>query len=387
MTDTEKARALDFLIELLEQESQVLVGQRAADAVSKDVQKSTQPNLGRRIKSSLMRFIPQRIKGTAKYFLSYQDPRVQNQRAQFHDVFLMEKEFAIDFLNFILKEDPKIPFQLFPSEDWPVIEQYVRNKVLVAIYNQLPYERIFDKHDLKEQERYQIFIKDNPIVQRKGYYEHCGFKSVVPPLVYETAIFVEHYGLNYLSSRDRLEGSVAVDCGAYVGDSTFLLNRLVRFEKIVAVEPDPENHSILSKNIQLNALENVLPLQKGVGETRQKVRLAYTGAVDTRISGSSDPKGAWVEIDTLDCIVEDCRLDKVGLVKMDVEGAEYEAIRGAARTMRRFKPVLLICLYHKGQHFFKLPELIRTIEPSYKFRFLNIDHREPSVDRILLAET
>jgi len=52
---------------------------------------------------------------------------------------------------------------------------------------------------------------------------------------------------------------------------------------------------------------------------------------------------------------------------MDIEGAEYQAIKGAENTIRRHSPKLMISLYHRNEDMFKLPLLIHSINPDYKF--------------------
>jgi hypothetical protein len=51
---------------------------------------------------------------------------------------------------------------------------------------------------------------------------------------------------------------------------------------------------------------------------------------------------------------------------MDIEGAEPEALLGAARTMARHRPIMAICAYHKCEHLWTIPQLLKAANPDYK---------------------
>lgn len=54
---------------------------------------------------------------------------------------------------------------------------------------------------------------------------------------------------------------------------------------------------------------------------------------------------------------------------MDIEGSEHDAILGAKKIIKRYKPVLAICVYHRDEDFFDIPNLILSIRPDYKLYF------------------
>lgn len=86
---------------------------------------------------------------------------------------------------------------------------------------------------------------------------------------------------------------------------------------------------------------------------------------------------------TVDSIDNVCGKDRVTFIKMDIEGSEAEALRGAEKTIRRDKPRLAISLYHKPQDYFEIPFLIKEMVPEYK---LYIRHHKPGKnDTVLYA--
>ena len=69
-----------------------------------------------------------------------------------------------------------------------------------------------------------------------------------------------------------------------------------------------------------------------------------------------------VEVDTIDNIVK----TRVDFIKLDIEGAEQSAIEGAVETIKKYKPILAICIYHKAEDWYKIPEKVLSIDSNYK---------------------
>jgi len=77
---------------------------------------------------------------------------------------------------------------------------------------------------------------------------------------------------------------------------------------------------------------------------------------------------------SIDEFVEERALN-VGLIKLDVEGAEYEVVLGVKETIMKQKPILVISLYHTFKDFFEIKPLIESWGLGYKFE---IRHHRPS---------
>lgn len=85
----------------------------------------------------------------------------------------------------------------------------------------------------------------------------------------------------------------------------------------------------------------------------------------------------------IDSFVRDMGINSICLLKLDIEGAEMEALKGASETIRKYKPQLAISIYHKKEHLFEVPELLRELHPGYKFK---LGFYSPTfVDTILYA--
>jgi len=229
------------------------------------------------------------------------------------------------------------------------------------------------------------FFKKNKIQKRKGYYEFMGFKSKIAH--FETSIFFKKYGLDYIavSSKEKLKNSTIIDCGAYIGDSAFIFEKELSPKEIICIEPDEKNFEILLENIKLNNLnEKIKPLKCAISDKEAKGEIHLSTSMGGYIIETEKGK---VQISTIDNLIfNQFKSQNVGLIKMDIEGYELLAIKGAKETIKKFKPVLIISLYHKGQDFFEIPKYLKEIIPNYKFSFVNLNFENPTFERILIAE-
>jgi FkbM family methyltransferase len=156
---------------------------------------------------------------------------------------------------------------------------------------------------------------------------------------------------------------VFVDCGAYDGDTIrgFLDQAKDGFRKIIAFEPDPASFR------ELSALVSTLPCKNAI-----EIHEAATGAEKGVVRFSGDGTSA-ASVGSGPLEVSCVTLDEAlagqipTYIKMDIEGAEIDAIRGAARVIRDHAPVLAICSYHKQDHLWAIPRLIHSIRPDYRF--------------------
>ena len=151
-----------------------------------------------------------------------------------------------------------------------------------------------------------------------------------------------------------------LDLGAYRGDT---IDELLNYSgggyaSITALEPDRRTFKKLSEHIE--GMQNVTAYQKAIYSFSGTV--SFNSAAGRQSSITSD--GTEIETVTVD---ELCKDKEVTYIKMDVEGAEEDALIGAQITLADKKPKLNIALYHKFTDIFELPLLIKSINPDYKF--------------------
>jgi FkbM family methyltransferase len=160
---------------------------------------------------------------------------------------------------------------------------------------------------------------------------------------------------------------VFVDCGAFDGDTVrdFIIRKKEAFKQIVAIEPDPVNcQSLNNQNSRLNEKirKKIVLMQNAVGSQKELVKFNVTGT-----AASSVGKGTYeVECSTLDELLLNYAPT---FIKMDIEGAELEALKGAQKIIGRYTPIMAVCMYHRQEHLWKIPQLLNTFSSQYKFFF------------------
>ncbi len=172
-----------------------------------------------------------------------------------------------------------------------------------------------------------------------------------------------------------MRGWIVMDGGAHVGIYTVEVAKTVGEEGIVvSVEPDPDNFKILCYNLRLNNLTNVIPIRAALGQDLGFTRLYRLGSLVNVISDVTKleqvPSVVVPKI-TIDYIVYKLKLKSVDLLKLDVEGAEVEVVRG----MNKVLPLHIVGEYHGVTRLNRLKELLsekgyRVVhtQPSYRGR-------------------
>jgi FkbM family methyltransferase len=176
-----------------------------------------------------------------------------------------------------------------------------------------------------------------------------------------------------------------VDGGAYDGDTVRALSTIHgnRFGHLLAVEPDPANFA------KLTAVVNELPPEvRARVECRQaalgaEARTLYIDPTGTAASATSTEASAGtvaVQAETIDALVG---RNRPTFIKLDIEGFEIDALRGARETIRQHGPVLAVCVYHLQDHLWKIPLMLRGWRDDYAL-FLR-PHNEEGWDLVCYA--
>jgi len=167
-----------------------------------------------------------------------------------------------------------------------------------------------------------------------------------------------------------------VDGGAFDGDTVVYFHERTagRYRAVHAFEVDPANVDALRRRTADIPRVTVHPL--GLWDGDATLRLSAGGAA------SSVGEGGGVEVPVR--ALDGLDLGPVSLIKLDIEGAEIPALRGAADTIRRHKPKLSLAVYHKPDDLAAVQDAITAIRPDYRFR---LRHHSPIFhDTVLYAE-
>ena len=154
-----------------------------------------------------------------------------------------------------------------------------------------------------------------------------------------------------------LKEIVFFDGGGYVGDTAEeVIKNYPDFKKLYLVEPIKENLRIAKR--ELGHYENIEFIELGVSDKKETLYFNEEKSFST-IYGKGTQS---VEVDTIDNLVN----ERVDYIKLDIEGAEQDAIDGAAETIKHYTPILAICIYHKAEDWYKIPQKVLAINGNYK---------------------
>lgn len=304
-------------------------------------------------------------------------------------------------------EENKIDFDmiLVCSSHWDQIEEILigKNHAFTIISNELLYQtvdiRTLGSFRFAEEEKKDVEARLNNTLsffegQEKEYFRLLMQLRLSDD---ESEIFQllkssgDKFKIAYLDyANPNLTGSVILEGG--VSDGTDSINFFNFFRnqdlKIFGFEPfieafNSSSNSTLLKEKNMEIFPWAL-WDEDTNLTFNKNDLsASTSSVIRQDSGKSDEKHLVVKGVTIDSFVDERGIDSVGFIKLDIEGAEMEALNGAIRTIKRDKPYLAICIYHKKEHVIEIPEILKKLNPDYTFK---IGFHSPTfIDTVLYA--
>jgi len=156
---------------------------------------------------------------------------------------------------------------------------------------------------------------------------------------------------------------VFIDCGAFIGDTIDpFLSRCKEYRRIIAFEPDSNNFEKLRNKYGNNS--KITLINTAVNDKDGEVLFLANGSLSSKMveAGHNDIVTNTISAKSIDNL----GLEKVSFIKMDIEGAELNALKGAEKTILRDKPKLAICIYHSDEDMIRIAEYIRNLIPEYK---------------------
>lgn len=223
-----------------------------------------------------------------------------------------------------------------------LLVEYRKGIVIIANKN--------NKIDIYNQLKFYVSKRQNYPIDR----------IVLPAL----GLMIGFNGKQYFDFFKPGDNEIFIDAGSQDGDTSasFIEWADGKYKKIYVFEPNPYCKERCENTFKIINMKNVKFIEKAVwnkAETLSFHTEFYSGGARV------DQKGDYmIQADTIDnCIAG----DKATFIKMDVEGAEYEALVGAQETIRKYKPKLAISLYHKPLDVLEIPELLLSLRSDYKF--------------------
>ncbi|MCL2206517.1 MAG: FkbM family methyltransferase [Fibromonadales bacterium] len=249
----------------------------------------------------------------------------------------------------LVKSCPEISWQAFIDNDKskigkpdviPIIsfEDFIKNSknALVLIAN------IYHEHEIKQQLINNGISEEFILIERTGleqYFDLPYFKSQ------KNEFFVDAGGLNGYTTKCFFE---------WLGNAN---------GKSIVFEPDLKQCNICKNHLQ--GYDNVKIVNKGLWHKKETIKFHLDQNVPARNRISSDGEEI-IEVISLDEYLKEEK-GPVTFLKMDIEGAELNALNGAKRIISEQKPKLAISIYHKPEDIWEIPSLLLDFVPGYKF--------------------
>lgn len=211
------------------------------------------------------------------------------------------------------------------------------------------YSEFYHKlHDTKSKETLICVILAR-ILGKESYYAKCQNREY--PQYFDKEIF------------EVSEQEVFVDGGAFIGDTAIEINRSFTSQcKIYSYELDSRNAEEAYANWKKENICNAELRLKGLSNENKRVSIISNGN-SSHINDISDDSSLMAELVKLD----DDLNENVTFIKLDIEGAEKNALCGMIQHIKKTHPKLAICIYHLPDDIWAIPQLILSIDESYQF--------------------
>lgn len=255
---------------------------------------------------------------------------------------ILKKIFTQKFRLYGISYFHRKPFEFsFMQEEFKWAEDIISNwEHYSEIYNMF--------FDSKSKETLICVILAR-ILGKESYYKRCqDFK------------YPQYFDQEILEIKDY---EVFVDGGAFIGDTAIEMNRSFSTQcKIYSYELDCRNAEEAYKNWEIENIKNAELRLKGLSNENKRVSIVSNGN-SSHISDSGDDESLMVELVKLD----DDLKEAVTFIKLDIEGAEKDAICGMQQHIRESHPKLAICVYHLPDDIWAISELIHSLDRTYQF--------------------
>lgn len=167
------------------------------------------------------------------------------------------------------------------------------------------------------------------------------------------------------------EGDVAVDAGGCYGDTAlYFAHKAGPKGRVASFEFLPLNVSVFRRNLAINTdlASRISLYEKPVySSSAERLFVLGSGPGTQVVPKTDDPSALQVETFKIDDLVAAGDFPRIDFIKMDIEGAELEALKGSESVLRQFKPKLAITVYHDFKDFWTIPQYLDSLCLGYRF--------------------
>jgi len=189
----------------------------------------------------------------------------------------------------------------------------------------------------------RLFIMKSPINPETNLFCRAGHEMI--------NLGIENFEDKVKTSFCPKANDIVIDVGAHLGEYSLAVAK--NAETIIAVEANPDTFQILQKNISLNKISNIVPINQAIYDSTGYQNLQIFGdksGMSSMVMNYEDKSDSIkVKTETLDRLVDNLKLKKVDWIKIDVEGAEYNVLKGAKQTISLNKERIKLIIELHGE--------------------------------------
>lgn len=192
--------------------------------------------------------------------------------------------------------------------------------------------------------------------------------EIIADIYYQCVYVYEQYGIP--GQVEVMPGDTVIDAGAFVGDSSVWFSRKAGpAGRVYAFEIFPESVACGRENMRRNDVSNVEYVNAALSDHTGTARLVKNDycASQSRIVFEDGDAADGIPAIALDDFRK--RTGPIRFIKADIEGSEMAMLRGARETIAQDGPTCAICVYHKRDDFWEIPDFLASLRPDYTFWF------------------
>lgn len=195
------------------------------------------------------------------------------------------------------------------------------------------------------------------------------------------AFFLTEYEMDDFNPKD---GETILDCGAAYGDTLLAFRVLYPHSRIYSFERGYKTIERARKNMKLNQIENVVLMNAFLyQDSGNHILNMDTGKIDDEKYGSNQHEIETLAIDDFIC---ENNIEDIGLIKFDIEGGEIPALNGSIETIKAFKPLLYVPIYHLDSDIYTIPSFLKELNIPMKLRIKWTEKKVWGVDCVLFVK-
>ncbi|MEQ8925272.1 MAG: FkbM family methyltransferase [Fulvivirga sp.] len=194
--------------------------------------------------------------------------------------------------------------------------------------------------------------------------------------------------INELLRKYLKEGDIVIEAGSNIGSETLLISNIIGSKGVVyGFEPFPKVYLELEYNLEINQITNVKPVEMALGDSNCIIDFNimdedYPNQGMSSVIKTGHSQSIRVKQVILDDYIIDNEIKKVNLIKMDIQGAEFNLLKGALKTVRTYNPVLILEASNPWSDLNALFQLLKSLN----YDIFNIDSGMDKLSDIKISD-